>query len=143
MESVNRVVTLHKYVDPEQNLLLDHHWEVYDPIFSCSNQEQLLTFHPTQSDVYFQKFKVWESGLPLCIVPQVFHFPNVIDWYVAQYLAQTRYIVTQISSQIFITITAKEIIKMLGLNSTNFLEKNVVPLFEETMVQKFTSLSSQ
>ena len=32
---------------------------------------------------------------------------------------------------------------MLGLNSTNFPEKNVVPLFEETSIQKVTSLSSQ
>lgn len=75
MDSVNRVVTLHKSIDPEQNLLLNHHWEVYDPIFSCSNQEKLRTFCSTQLDVYFQKFKVWESGSPLCIIPQVFHFP--------------------------------------------------------------------
>ena len=32
---------------------------------------------------------------------------------------------------------------MLGLNSTNFLENNIAPLLEETLVQKFTSLSSQ
>ena len=32
---------------------------------------------------------------------------------------------------------------MLGLNSTNFQENNVVPLYEETLVQNFTSLSSQ
>ena len=42
--------------------------------------------------------------------------------------------VTQISSQIFITITAEEITKMLGLNSTNFLENNNVPFSEETLV---------
>jgi hypothetical protein len=52
-------------------------------------------------------------------------------------------IVIQISSQIFITITTEEITKMLGLNSTNFLENNTAPLSEETLVQKFTSLSSQ
>ena len=66
---------LHKMVDPEQNLLLDHHWEIYDPILFCSNQEQLPSYCSTQSNVYFQKFKVWELGMPLCIVPQVFHFP--------------------------------------------------------------------
>ena len=75
MESINRVITLHKYADPEQNVLLDLHWQVYDPILACSNQEKLPTFCSTQSDVYFQKFKVWEFDLPLCIVPQVFHFP--------------------------------------------------------------------
>ena len=58
MESVNIVVTLQKVVDPEQNLFLDHHWEIYDPILSCSNEEQLPTFCSTQFDVYFQKIKV-------------------------------------------------------------------------------------
>lgn len=75
MKFFNKFVTLHKTVDPEQNLLLDHHWEIYNPILSCSNQEQPPTFCLTQFNVYFQKFKVWESGLPLCVVPQVFHFP--------------------------------------------------------------------
>ena len=32
---------------------------------------------------------------------------------------------------------------MLGLHSTNFSEKNTVPLLEETLVQNFTSLSPQ
>jgi hypothetical protein len=32
---------------------------------------------------------------------------------------------------------------MPRLNSTNFLESNIVPLLEETLVQKFTYLSSQ
>ena len=53
MEYVNRVVALHKITDPEQNLLLNHHWEKYDPILSYSGQEQLPTFYSTQSDVYF------------------------------------------------------------------------------------------
>ena len=65
----------------------------------------------------------------------VVHFPELIDWCVAHYLTQTRCVVTQISSQIFITITTEEIINMLGLNSTNFLENNVVPLSKETFFQ--------
>ena len=112
MESVNRVITLHKFVDHEQNILLDCHWEVYDPILTCSNQEKLPTLCSTQSDVYFQKFKVWDLCLPLCIVPQVFHFPELIDWCVAHYSIQTRSIVTQITSQIFITVLVEEIVKM-------------------------------
>ena len=40
-------------------------------------------------------------------------------------------------------VTTKENIKMLGLNSTNFLENNIVHLFEEALIKKFTSLSSQ
>lgn len=37
MESVNKVVSLHKSEDPEQTLMLDNHNEVFDPIFSYSN----------------------------------------------------------------------------------------------------------
>ena len=124
-------------------MLLDHHWEIYDPILSCSNQEHIPTFCSTQPNVYFQKFKFWESGLPLCIVPRVFHFPELIEWCVAHYAIETRSIITQFYSQFFITITLEEITKMLGLNSTNFLESNTIPLSRETSVQKFTSLSSQ
>ena len=123
--------------------MLDSHWEVYDSILMCYNQEKLPTFCSAHFDVYFQKFKVWELGLPLCIVPQVFHFLEFINWCVAHYSVQTRSIVTQIISQIFITITVEEIVKMLGLNSTNCSEENGVPLYEEIMIHKFTSLSSK
>ena len=111
MESINRVVTLHKDRDLEQNILLDHHWEIYDPILSCSNQEQLPTFCSTQSDVHFQKSKVWESGLPLCIIPQVFHFPELIDWCVAHYSAQTRSIVTQFFRKSSLLLLLKKLSK--------------------------------
>ena len=79
MESDNIIITLHKSVNAKKKLLIDHDWEVYDPILTCSNQEKLPMFCPTQSDVYFQKFKVWEYGLPLCIAPQVFNFLELID----------------------------------------------------------------
>ena len=79
----------------------------------------------------------------MCVVPQVFQFPNLIELCVAHYSNETRFVVTQNSSQIFITTTSEEIIKMLGLHSTNFPEINTVPLSEETLVQKFTSLSPQ
>ena len=142
MESVNRVINLHKSIDPKKKVLLDHHWKVHDPILTCSNQEKLPTFCSTQSNVYFQKFNVWESSPPLCIIPHAFHFPELIDWCVSHYLVQTKYIVTQITSQFFIIVTIEEIVKMLGLNSTNLSKKNVVPLSREILIQKFTSLSS-
>lgn len=81
--------------------------------------------------------------MPLCIFPQVFHFPELIEWCIVHYLNKTRSIVTQKSSQIFITISSKEVIKMLGLYSTSFLEQNTLTLSKETLVQKFTFLSSQ
>ena len=120
MDFVNKVVSLHKYEDPKQNLLLDYHYEVFDPILSCSNQENLSSFCSTQSNVYFQKFRVWESTLPLCVVPQVFNFHEIVNWCASHYSIQTQWVVTQVNSQIFITTTAEEILKILGLNMTNF-----------------------
>lgn len=55
--------------DPNQNNLLDQDWEIFDQIFSCTNQEKLPISFLSQPDEITKKFKVWESGLPLCIVP--------------------------------------------------------------------------
>lgn len=46
-------------------------------------------------------------------------------------------------SQLFIIVSREEIIKMLGLHTTNFPEQNIVTLTEEILVQKFTSLTPQ
>lgn len=94
MESVNKVITLHKPIDSKKNLLLNHHYEIYDPILSCINQEKIPIFCLSQLDENFQKFKVWESGLLLCVVPQVFHFPEIIKWCVSHYSNETRSVVT-------------------------------------------------
>ena len=128
MEFVNKVITLNKTIHPKHNLLLDHHREIYDPILSCTNQEKLPIFCLSQPDENFQKFKVWESWLPFCVVPKVFHFLGLIKWCVTHYSNETRSVVTHNSSQIFITNTSEEIINMLGLHSTNFSKKNIVPL---------------
>ena len=77
------------------------------------------------------------------VIPQYFYFPELIEGFFVHYSNETRDVVTHNFSQIFITITSEEIITMLGLHSTNFLEKNNVPLSEETLVHNFTSLSPQ
>ena len=78
MESVNKFVSLHKSEDPEQTLMLDSHYEVFDPILSCSDQEKLPHFCSSQTNNHFQKFKIWDSTLPLYVVPQTFNFPEII-----------------------------------------------------------------
>ena len=134
MESINKVVPLHKYEYPEQNLLLDHHYEVFYPNLSCSNKEKFSSFYLTQSNVHFQKFKVWDSTLPLCVVQQVFNFPEIVDWCASHYSVQNQSVITQVNSHIFITINSEEILKMLGLGMTNFYENNTFPLTKETLV---------
>ena len=141
MESVNKVVSLHKSEDPKQILLLDNHYEVFNPILSCSNQEKMTSLCSTQLNVHFQKFKVWDSTLPLYVIPQVFSFLDIIDWCASHYSVQNQPVITQVN--IFITINAEGILKMMGLDMTNFFENNTFPLTEETLVHKFTNLSPQ
>ena len=143
MESIDMALIVHRVNDPEQNLLVDQQWEVLDPILSCSNLQNLPIFfwsNPKELTVWFH---VWESGLPLCIVPQVFHFPELVVWCDEQLSTDSNSIITEQLSQIIITISRESIIKMLGLHTTRFSEKNVITLLEEILVQKFTSATPQ
>ena len=143
MESVNKSISLHKSIDPEQNILLDSHYEVFDPILSCSNQEKLPLFRSSQTNGHFQKFQIWDSTLSLCVVPQTFNFPEIIDWCTSHYSIQNQSIISQVNSKILLTINTKEIQRMLGLDSTNFVENNTIPLVEENLIQKFVNLTPE
>ena len=89
------------------------------------------------------RFQVWDSDLPLCIVPQVYHFPEFVVWCAEHHAIDSRLVVTEKLSQLFITVSHEDIIKMLGLHTINFPEQNIVTLTEEILVQKFTSLTPQ
>ena len=88
MESANKTISLGKSIDPEQNLLLDSHYEVFSPILCCSNQEKLPLLCSSQMNEYFQKFKIWDSTLSLYVVPQTFNFTEMIDWCASHYSIQ-------------------------------------------------------
>lgn len=111
---------VHRVNDPVQKLLIDQQWEVVDPIFSCSKQEHLPVYFLSNPEELTIKFRVWDSGFPLCIVPQVYHFPELVVWYIELYVNDSKSIVIKQLSQIFITISQENIIKMLGLHKTNF-----------------------
>ena len=110
---------------------------------SCSNQEHLPVYFLSNLEELIVRFRVWDSGLPLCIVPQVYHFPELVIWCAEHYAIYSRSVVTDQLSQIFITISRFDIIKMLGLHTTNFPEHNIITLSEEILVQKFTSSTPQ
>ena len=74
-ESINMALTVHRVNDPDQNLLTDQHWEVTDTILSLSNFQELLIHFFGNPEELIVRFRVWNSGLPLCVIPQVFHFP--------------------------------------------------------------------
>lgn len=71
-------LTMHKVNDPDQNLLVNQQWDIFDPILSCTNQDHLSVFFLIQSEELTLRFCVWDSGLPLYIVPQVYHFPELV-----------------------------------------------------------------
>jgi hypothetical protein len=109
MEYVTKSISLHKSEDPEQTFLLDCHYELFDLILSCSNREKLPHFCSSQTNEHFQRFKIWDSSLSLCVVPKTFNFPEIIDWCASHYSVQNQSIITQLHSKIFITINAEDI----------------------------------
>ena len=143
MESINMSLPVYRVNDPDQNLLVDQHWEISDPILSCTNQDKLLVLFLIQPDELALILWVWDSGLSLFIIPQVYHFPELVVWFAENYSNESRSIVTEKSSQTFIIVSPEEVNKMTGLHSTNFPTQNTVTLSEEILVQKFTSLSPQ
>ena len=75
MDSINMSLTIHRVNDLDQNLLVDQHWEITDPILSYTNQDKLPILFLNQPDELDLRFQIFDYGLPLCIVPQVYHFP--------------------------------------------------------------------
>ena len=88
-------------------------------------------------------FRVWESGLLLCIVPQVFHFPELVVWSAGHFTPDSNSIISKQLSQIVINISREIITKMLGLHTIRFPNQNIVTLSEEILVQKFTSATPE
>ena len=79
-KSINMALTVHRVNDPEQNLLTDQHWEVIDTILTHSNFQELpMHFFGTPEELMV-RFRVWTSSLPLYVVWQVFHFPELVVW---------------------------------------------------------------
>ena len=79
---------------------------------------------------------------PLCS-PTTFYFPELIDWCNSHYSLQNQSIISQVNSKILLTINTEEIQRVLGLDSTNFVENNTVPLVEETLIHKLANLTPQ
>ena len=69
IESINMALTVHRVNDPEQNLLIDQHWEVIDTILTHSNFQELPMHFFGNPKELMVRFKVWTSGLLLYVVP--------------------------------------------------------------------------
>ena len=64
-----------------------------------------------------------------------------MEWCVKRYSSENQSILTYESNQIFLTISKEDIIKTLGLQDTNLIERNTVAISKEILVQKFSSYS--
>ena len=125
--------------DLEKEILIDQQWEISDTILACSSQDTLPLQFFSYPDEVANRFHIWVSALPLCIVPQVHHYPELVKWWVERYSSETRSILTYENNQIFLTITKEDIIRTLGLQDTNLIERNYVTLSEAILVQNFSS----
>lgn len=123
MEAYNSTLTVHRVSDPNHTNLLEQHWEIFDLILSCTNQQFLPTFLLNQSDEITSKFNIRELGFPLCVVSQVFHFQELIVWCDKNYSNSTRWVIIE-KLQIFIRIFDETFMKMLGLHSIGFPQQN-------------------
>ena len=89
------------------------------------------------------RFNVWNFGLPLCIVPQVFHFPKLVVWCAEHFSPESKFVISEQHCQIVLQISKESITKMLGLNGSRFLEQNIITLSKDVLVQKFVSTPPQ
>ena len=69
MTSMNLCQTVQRVDDPDQEILIDHQWEILDPILACTSQDTLpLQFFSYPNEIA-NRFGVWDSALLLAIVP--------------------------------------------------------------------------
>ena len=136
---MNLCQIVHRVNDLDQEILIDHQWEISNPILAYTSQDALPLQFVSYPDEFANCFHTWDSTLPLAIVPQVHHYPELVEWCVERYSPKNRSILTYETNQIFLTITKKDIIKTLGLQDTNLIERNFVTLSKEILVQKFSS----
>ena len=85
MISMNLCQTVHRVNDPDQEILIDHQWEISDPILACSSQYTLPTQFFNYPDEFANHFHIWDFALPLAIVPQVHHYPELVEWCAERY----------------------------------------------------------
>ena len=138
---MNLFQIVHRVNDSNQEILIDHQWEISDPILPCNSQDTLPLQFFSYPDEIANRFHVWDFALPLAIVPQVHHYPKLVEWCVERYSSENRSILTYESNQIFLTISKEDIIKTLRLEDTNLIERNTVTLSKEILVHKFSSYS--
>ena len=112
---MNLCQTVHRVNDLDKEILINKQWEISDPILAYSSQDTLPLQFFNYPDEVATCFHIWVSALPLCIVPEVPHYPELVECFTKRYSFETRSILTYETNHIFLTITKEDIIKTLGL----------------------------
>ena len=94
-ESINMALIVHRVNDLEQNFLTDQHWEVIDTILTHSNFQEIPMHFFGNPEELMVRLKVLTSGLPLCVVPQVFHFPKLVVWCTEHFSPESKTVVSK------------------------------------------------
>ena len=79
MTSMKLCQTIHRVNAPDQEILIDHQWKISDPILACTSQDTLPMQFFSYLDEIAKCFHVWDSALPLAIIPQVHHYPELVE----------------------------------------------------------------
>ena len=58
--------------------------------------------------------KIWESGLVHVAVPQVLHFPEIVEWCALAYISERREVMSKDATREVISITPESIAKMFS-----------------------------
>lgn len=130
-------LTVHRVNDPKQNLFTNQHWEVIDTISTHSNFQELPMHFFGNRKEQMVRFRVWTYGLPLYVVLQVFHFPELVVWWTKDFSPESMFVVSKKHSQIVLSISKESVLKMLGLNGSRVLDQNIVTLSKDVLAQKF------
>ena len=91
---MNLCQTVHRVNDPDQEILIDHQWEIFDPILACSSQDALPLQFFSYPNEFANRFHIWDSPLALSIIPQVHHYPELVEWCAERYSSETWSILT-------------------------------------------------
>lgn len=68
--------------------------EVIDTILSLSYFQELPMHFFGNPEELIVRFHVWNSGLLLYVIPQVFHFPELVVWCAEHYSPKSKFVVS-------------------------------------------------
>lgn len=131
-------LSLCKYIDPNEEHLIDSEGDISDIILFVSDINQLKERVLLESRVGQEEFNICELNL-VFFFPQVHNSPKFITWCVQYYLDYNKFIMFEEGSTVIFVVNTEAILKMLKLsNPKNHCQ---VSLNKENLDMSFHQLS--